>query len=166
VSAYHTPAEGPTVPPSMPRSETIHGALAGRPMLRWRLHTSKIRGEMAATMAGAIACAKQLTMRRPTNADVTGDYEIGVEEREAVHAIIDAAYNTLYDALEAMQVARDSVELALERLGYIPIEWTRADTICWSERPEMWGCTEEDVARVDRIRANGIFHTPAQEPTP
>jgi hypothetical protein len=166
VSAYHIPAEGPTVPPSMPRSETIHGALAGRPMVRWRQDNAPQREAFIAGLEQSILAAKRLIARRPTNADVTGDYEIGVEEREAVHAIISRAYDTLYDALEAMQDARDAVDLAHERLGYIPSEWTRADTIRWSEQPYLWGCTEEDVARVDRIRANGIFHTPAQESQP
>jgi hypothetical protein len=159
MSAYHTPAEGPT----MPRSEMIHGALAGRPMVRWRQDNAPQREALIAGLEQSILAAKRLIARRPTNADVTGDYEIGVEEREAVHAIISRAYDTLYDALEAMQNARDAVDLAHQRLGYIPSEWTRADTIRWAEQPYLWGCTEEDVARVDRILAEGIFHTPAQE---
>jgi hypothetical protein len=132
-------------------------------MVRWRQDNAPSREKFIAGLEQTILAAKRLVARRPTNADVTGDYEIGVEEREAVHAIISRAYDTLYDALEAVQTAYDAVSLAHERLGYIPSEWTRADTIRWSEQPYLWGCTEEDVARVDRIRAEGIFHTPAQE---
>jgi hypothetical protein len=135
-------------------------------MVRWRQDNAPSREKFIAGLEQTILAAKRLVARRPTNADVTGDYEIGVEEREAVHAIISRAYDTLYDALEAVQTAYDAVSLAHERLGYIPSEWTRADTIRWSEQPYLWGCTEEDVARVDRIRAEGIFHTPTQESQP
>jgi hypothetical protein len=110
--------------------------------------------------------ARILAVRRPSNATVTGDYEIGVQERDTVHAIIEAAYGALYEAINALEAARQAVDVAHRQLGYIPAEWTRADTIRWSEQPYLWGCTEEDVARVDRIRAEGPFHTPAQESQP
>ncbi len=154
MSAYHIPAEA------------IHGPMAGRPMARWRDDVKAAREDMARGVALAMTSARILAVRRPSNATVTGDYEIGVQERDTVHAIIEAAYDTLYQAITALEAARQAVDVAHRQLGYIPAEWTRADTIRWSERPELWGCTEEDVARVDRIRAEGIFYTPAQESQP
>ena len=150
MSAYHTPAE-PVL------------RMAGRPMAWWREDTKGAREDMARGVALAMTSARILAVRRPSNATVTGDYEIGVQERDTVHAIIEAAYGALYEAINALEAARQAVDVAHRQLGYIPSEWTRADTIRWSERPDLWGCTEEDVARVDRIRAEGIFHTPAQE---
>ena len=153
MSAYHTPAE-PVL------------RMAGRPMAWWREDTKGAREDMARGVAQAKTNAPIHADRRPTQTTKTGDYKICVVDRYTVHAIIEAAYSALYEAINALEAARQAVDTAHQRLGYIPSEWTRADTIRWSERPELWGCTEEDVARVDRIRAEGIFHTPTQESQP
>jgi hypothetical protein len=140
-------------------SEAVHGPLAGRPMLRWREDIRGAREDMARGIALAMTSARILAVRRPTAQQVTGDYRIALEEREPVHAIITAAYDELYAAITALEAARQAVDTAHRMLGYIPAEWMRHNTLDWSERPDLWGCTAEDVARADRARAHGIFAT-------
>ena len=52
--------------------------------------------------------ARILAVRRPTNPTVTGEHVIAVQERDTVHAIIEAAYGALYDAINALEAARQA----------------------------------------------------------
>ena len=147
-------------------SEAVHGPLAGRPMLRWREDIRGAREDMARGIALAMTSARILAVRRPTAQQVTGDYRIALEEREPVHAIITAAYDELYAAITALEAARQAVDTAYRMLGSIPTEWTQRNSIDWSERPELWGCTAADVERADRARERGPFHTTTREAQP
>jgi len=147
-------------------SEATHGPLAGRTMLRWSEDIRGAREDMARGIALALTAARILAVRRPTAQQVTGDYRIALEEREPVHAIITAAYDELYAAITALEAARHAVDTAHRMIGYIPTEWSRRDTLDWSERPELWGCTRADVERAAYARDHGPFHTPTREAQP
>lgn len=153
------------------REERLHGALAGHPMIRWRQDVADTRERFIAGLEESRRAAQRLATRRPRAYEVTTESGIALDERDVVHAIIDRAYDALYEAIEALEVARQSVDDAHCALGRIPSEWTRADTLRWMERPDLYGCTEDDVTEVERAQRDGIFpaiesYARGQEGTP
>jgi hypothetical protein len=126
-------------------------------MIRWRQDNVATREAFIAGLEQSRTAAQRLATRRPRAYEVTTEAGIAIDERDVVHAIIDRAYDALYEAIEALEVARHSVDVAHRLFGYIPSEWTRADTLRWMERPDLYGCTEEDVAEVERYQRSGIF---------
>ncbi len=152
MSAYHAAAEGVT---PRPINADPNDAPPGRPLLRYQRHAVRYARTYYDALEAAMTALAALQARTPSWADITADSEVPLAERDVVWAMICRTSEDIAKARAELRERYTQMADVARAVQRIPTEWSAWDTKRWSDRPDLFHMTSEDVEDVMTERENG-----------